>query len=109
MPFSKLNKENNVILYGSETWQMTSNQEKRLDVADQRWLRAILKVRWQQHTSNDEIRRQTGKRKRGGQSMTWRKTVERDLAVMGCEWEGAQRAAQDRGRWKAMMARLSSS
>ncbi|KAI8483214.1 hypothetical protein Bbelb_390960 [Branchiostoma belcheri] len=132
------------VRYGAETWQMTVRQEKNLDTADQRWLRTILRVRWHQHISNEEVRRRTGqpslstlvrrarvrwlghvarmprtrlprmalnwvpqgKRRRGGQQMTWEKTVMRDLEVMGITWEGARRTAQDRRQWKAVEARI---
>ncbi|KAI8494425.1 hypothetical protein Bbelb_276510 [Branchiostoma belcheri] len=39
---------------------MTVRQEKSLNTADQRWLRTILRVRWHQHISNEEVRRRTG-------------------------------------------------
>ena len=48
-----------VFSYGSETWQLTEKQEKKLDVFDQRCLRRILRVRWQQRVSNAEIRRRS--------------------------------------------------
>ena len=48
-----------VFSYGSETWQLTEKQEKKLDVFDQRCLRPILRVRWQQRVSNAEIRRRS--------------------------------------------------
>ena len=48
-----------VFSYGSETWQLTEKQEKKLDVFDQRCLRQILRVRWQQRVSNAEIRRRS--------------------------------------------------
>ena len=48
-----------VFMYGSETWQLTEKQEKKLDVFDQRCLRRVLKVRWQQHVTNETIRKRT--------------------------------------------------
>ena len=107
---------------GSETCQLTEKQEKKLDVFDQRCLRRILRVRWQQRVSNAEIRRRSqqealsvktrkarlrwfghvsrmeggriakqamewrprsGQRQRGGQRMTWQRTVEGVLERMG--------------------------
>ena len=137
-----------VFSYGSETWQLTEKQEKKLDVFDQRCLRRILRVRWQQRVSNAEIRRRSqqealsvktrkarlrwfghvsrmeggritkqamewrprsGQRRRGGQRMTWQRTVEGDLERMSTTWTEAGRLAKDRRGWKELCARLSES
>ena len=46
-----------VLLYGCETWPLRVEDVRRLSVFDNRCLRNIARVRWQQHVSNDEVRR----------------------------------------------------
>ena len=47
-----------VLLHGCETWKMTKEDERRLDVFQHRCLRRILKIRWPMRVSNQEVRRQ---------------------------------------------------
>lgn len=47
-----------------------------------------------------------GKRKRGRPRITWRRTVETELEEMGLSWGGAQYKAQDRPRWRELVAAL---
>ena len=49
-----------VLLYGCESWRMTRGDEQKLDVFLHTSLRRILKISWEQHTSNDEVRRSAG-------------------------------------------------
>ncbi|KAI8502438.1 hypothetical protein Bbelb_200260 [Branchiostoma belcheri] len=42
-------------IYASETWKCTAKASRKLDAFHQRNLRRILKVRWQDHITNDEI------------------------------------------------------
>ena len=42
-------------MYGSETWKMTKGDNNKLDVFQSRCLRRILKIRWQDHVSNETI------------------------------------------------------
>ena len=44
------------LLYGCETWQVTTKQEKILDIFDNRCMRRILKVNWQDYVSNKQLR-----------------------------------------------------
>ena len=46
-----------VLLYGSETWKMNKEDEKRLDTFQQRCLRKVLKIRWPMRVTNEEVRR----------------------------------------------------
>ena len=41
-----------VLLYGCETWKLTKGEEEKLDTFQNKCLRKVLKVRWQQHISN---------------------------------------------------------
>jgi hypothetical protein len=47
-----------------------------------------------------------GKRKRGRPKTTWRRTVVAELKEMGLTWGEAQAAAQDRERWRGIVAAL---
>ena len=41
-----------VLLYECETWKLTKGEEEKLDTFQNKCLRKILKVRWQQYISN---------------------------------------------------------
>lgn len=45
-----------VLLYGCETWKMNKEDERRLDVFQQKGLRRIMKIRWPMRISNEEVR-----------------------------------------------------
>ena len=44
------------LLYGCETWQMKTSQEKKLDAFDTKCLRKILGIKWSDFVSNEEVR-----------------------------------------------------
>ena len=46
-----------VLLYGCETWPLRAEDMRRLSTFDNRCLRSIARVWWQQRISNDEVRR----------------------------------------------------
>ena len=48
------------LLYGSETWTLSSLQEKKINTFHLRCLRRILKIRWQDKITNEEVLRRTG-------------------------------------------------
>jgi hypothetical protein len=48
-----------VLTYGSETWKTTEGDKKKLDTLQNRCLRQLLKVRWPDKTSNEELHRRT--------------------------------------------------
>ncbi|XP_078619529.1 uncharacterized protein LOC144886675 [Branchiostoma floridae x Branchiostoma japonicum] len=58
---TKLRLYNSIVLptavYAGETWKSSARLNKKLDVFHQRNLRKILKVRWQEHITNEEILR----------------------------------------------------
>ncbi|KAI8491212.1 hypothetical protein Bbelb_308450 [Branchiostoma belcheri] len=60
---TKLRLYNSIVLptaiYASETWKCTAKASRKLDAFHQRNLRRILKVRWQDHITNDEILNRT--------------------------------------------------
>ena len=45
------------LLYASETWHMKLSQEKKIDSFDAKCLRKILRIKWSDFISNEEIRR----------------------------------------------------
>ena len=49
-----------VLLYAAEPWRTNGRIESRLRGFEGHCLRRILRVRWQQHVSNEEVRRRTG-------------------------------------------------
>ena len=44
-----------VLLYGCETWKMNKKGDKEIDVLQNKCLRKILEVRWQDHVSIEEL------------------------------------------------------
>lgn len=49
-----------ILVYGSEVWNTTKKQLKRIEVFHQYCLRKILKIRWFQHVKNEEVLVQAG-------------------------------------------------
>ena len=49
-----------VLMYGSETWKINKIDNQRLDVFHSRCLRRILKIKWEDRISNEEIMERTG-------------------------------------------------
>ena len=58
----KLYKSNvrSVLLYAAETWKTNAKIESRLRGFEGRCLRRILRINWEDHISNREVRRKTG-------------------------------------------------
>lgn len=48
-----------------------------------------------------------GKRKRGRPKKTLRHTLQEDLREMGVSWHGARRIAEDRSKWRGLVAQCS--
>ena len=44
-----------IFLYGSETWTLYSHEIKQLRTVQERHLRTILKIRWNDFVSNEEV------------------------------------------------------
>jgi hypothetical protein len=135
-----------VLLYGGESWPVTVLNLQRLEVFHQRRLREILRVKWADCVSNEEVLRRAGMpsievmlrktrlswlghiarmadertvkrllfgqidgpRPVGGTLTTLRRTFKADVLVLqggvpnGVAWYDA---AQDRARWRDMVAR----
>ena len=52
-----------VVTYGSESWVLRKDEEKRLEAFEMKMLRKILGVTWQEHRTNESILEQTGHKK----------------------------------------------
>ena len=48
-----------VLTYGSETWKTTEHDKKKLDTFQNRCLRQMLRIRWPEKISNEELLRKT--------------------------------------------------
>ncbi len=48
------------MLYGAETWGTTKNIEKKISSSDQRMLRHMAHVRWEDRVTSEEVRRRFG-------------------------------------------------
>ena len=48
------------LLYGCETWTLSSVQEKKIHTFHLRCLRRILRISWQQKITNEEMLKRTG-------------------------------------------------
>ncbi len=135
-----------LLTYASETWKQTEKTMHKLDVFHHRCLRRILKVKWQDHVSNQELLKRAGqremrdiirdrrlrfaghlyrrrwscpartaldwiprhdKRSRGRPRMTWRRMLKRDVEQMNLGEISVEDAAQDRSRWRSLVARCS--
>merc|ERR1712115_192475 len=96
-----------------------------------RCLRRILRIKWQDHVSNEEVKRKRwtwlghvlrmnksrlphaalrwappGKRKRGRPMGTWRRTIEEEM--QGKTWNEIGWMAQDRDAWRRHVGALCS-
>ena len=49
-----------ILLYGSETWSLTTAMENKLNACENRWLRRILRINYTDRLSNAEVRVRTG-------------------------------------------------
>jgi hypothetical protein len=47
-----------VLVYGCETWKMNKGDSKMIDVFNNKCLRRIMKVRWEDHVSTEELLKQ---------------------------------------------------
>ena len=71
-----------------------------------RWLGLVLRMS-QERIPKVALRwTPPGKRKRGRPKTTWRRTVMTELEEMGVTWGEAQAIAQDRPKWKQLVAAL---
>ena len=48
-----------ILLYASETWEMTVRDRQRLDAFHHKCLRRILNISWRDHITNEDVRNQS--------------------------------------------------
>ena len=93
-----------------DLWERTHQLPIEDEICKRRW-------GWIGHTLRkppDTITRQAlrwnpqGKRKRGRPKNTWRRDLDADIRKMGYTWGQVEKAAQDRGKWKATVGGLCS-
>src|SRR6202142_3562357 len=106
-----------ILLYGSETWSLTTTLENMVNACENRWLRRILRIKYTDRVSNMEVRARTGQeiventeRKR---RIRWLDGVEKDLKRAGLSLHGIttgrkrvglKELVEDRARWKDITA-----
>ena len=99
-----------VLLYGCETWKMTSSIENQIQVFVNRCLRRILKIRWPETIRNEELWRRTNceqmkvvikRRKWNWIGHTVRRPVG-DIAKTALDWnpQGTRRRGRPKTTWK---------
>ena len=121
-----------IFLYACESWTLTAELEKRTQAFEMRCYRKLWNISCKDHVTNEEVRRKIqaaigeydelltlvkkrkaktilhgtvkGKRKRGRQKKRWEGNIK--------EWTGmdiasSTRAAENRSRWKRIVANLS--
>ena len=49
-----------ILLYGSETWNLTTAMENKMNACENRWLRRILRIKYTDRVSNAEVKVRTG-------------------------------------------------
>ena len=109
-----------VLMYGCETWNMNEGVAKKISVFQNRCLRRIMKIRWQDKISNrellktanvgrlsEEVRRRRWDSLDSSSDNNWRRTVEKKRSKAGCQsWEEVRTVAQDRNRWRTHVEAL---
>ena len=117
-----------VLLYGAETCRMTVKRIRKLQSYVNHCLRRILKIRWTDKITNEELWERTGqipmvkqarkrkpsnsitrqalhwnpqgKRKRGRPKNSWRRDTEKEMKVLGKNWKELQQLAEKRRLWR---------
>ena len=99
-----------VLTYGAESWAVTDGTEKRLDACENKWLRRILRIKYKEHVTNEQIRKRTGQQlvSNYGRTriMTWAGHVMRmedsRAAKRIYDWQpdGKRKVGRPKARWK---------
>ena len=102
-----------VLLYGSETWKLTKGEEEKLDTFQNKCLRRIFKIRWQQHVSNktvlemaeaEKISEEVRRRRWNWIGHVLRKEKTDDCAVaLGWTPEGRRKRGRPKTTWRRMV------
>ena len=102
-----------VLLYGCETWKLTKGEEGKLDSFQNKCLRRIFKIRWQQHISNNTVLEMAEVQKISAEvrrrRWNWighilRKDPHDDCAVaLGWTPEGRRKRGRPKTTWRRMV------
>ena len=91
-----------VLLYGCETWKLKKSEEKKLHIFQNKCLRRILRIRWQQDVTNKKVLRDGRNRpnKRGEKEemlLDWACPEERsEQRLCCCPWMEARGEEEQR-------------
>ena len=98
------------LISNEELWRRTKQRKVGEEIK-------MRKFRWLGHTlrkSNEDITKQSlqwnpqGQRRSGRPKMTWRRQLNKELGQLNLTYQTAERLAQDRRRWRSLVAGLSS-
>ena len=102
-----------VLVYGCETWKLTKGEEEKLDTFQNKCLRKILKVRWQQHISNatvleaaemDRVSEEVRRKRWSWIGHVLRKDQRDDCAVtLGWTPDGRRKRGIPKTNWRRMV------
>ena len=107
------------LLYSAETWVLYRKQIRLLERFNQRCLRSILGIKWQDNVSNEEVLKraslastesillQVQLRDRGAPRKRYKDQLERQLAQAGISHQSRQQAASDRDSWRSSVRKAS--
>ena len=123
-----------IFLYACESWTLTAELEKRTQAFEMRCYRRLLNISYKDHVTNEEVRRKIqaaigeydelltllkkrklrcktilqgtvkGKRKRGRQKKRWEDNIKE---WTGMDFASSTGAAENRSRWKGIVANSS--
>ena len=102
-----------VLMYGCEAWKLTKTEEKKLDAFQYKCMKRILKIRWPQTISHQQIQENTGVNRASDEirrrRWNWighimRKNRE-EHCVTALEWrpEGRRRPGRPKTTWRRMV------
>lgn len=98
------------VISNQELWQRTHQRKAEITIKERKW-------RWIGHTLRrgpQHIPKQAlewnpqGARLRGRPRLTWRRTVEAEVAAAGHSWSNIKKMAMNRVRWRALICALCS-
>ena len=99
-----------VLLYGSETWKMNVNDNRRINVFESRCLRRILRIRWEDRITNDTVIERAGVDKLSTEikRRRWkfighvlRKSQDKDCAIaLSWQPEGKRKVGRPKTTWR---------
>jgi hypothetical protein len=62
-----------MLLYDSETWKITAAEQKRLEAMEMRSYRRMMKAKWTERVTNEEVLRRVGEKRNIMNTLTRRR------------------------------------